>query len=1059
MIEAEPHHVIAIGASAGGMEEINTFFDNTSLDGVSYVVVQHLSPDFKSRMVELVSRHSELFVEEAANGTEIKRNHIYFIPNDKFMTVRDGRLYLSGKESIKGPHLTINLFFNSLAACYGRKAIGIVLSGLGADGTEGVRAIKNAGGMVIARNPEAAEFGSMPASAIATGMVDFISEPQLMPGIIDDYIFRKAALQVGAQDDEQTMAAINNYIREKLPLDFSDYKLTTLLRRTRRRAAHSNFSTLAQYYQYLLVNPEEVVALAKDFLISVTSFFRDPEAFEFIQKNVLPDILSKLTPGEELKIWIAGCATGEEVYSIAILIAEQLSGEYLDMPVKIFATDLDSAALRHASKGVYPLNSVKHVSAERLKKYFLKENDNYKVSTSIRHMVIFAQHDLAKNPPYCNMHFISCRNLLIYMTPFLQKKIFSMLLFGLKMNGYLFLGTSENPMPIMQSLEIASKKWRVYKKVNGKQTISFDAFSLPESYNVKAGLPMREAMISGASGNSIAEAMNDALSGELNYLAVCIDENNRVLKSYGNTSKYLLQQNFNSNLAELLPERLGLAFKSISSEVFRTNTRAGINGIPVNTGSPAATADLSIIPLKAGQGSLRLFLVIFKEGAEAVSLWKENAVFDEKVYEDKYIVNLENEVKELKEKLNTAYERLDAHNANMQSFNEELISANEEMQSTNEEMQSVNEELHTINADYQFKNKQLLEVNDDLNNYFRSNVNGQLFVNAELLLMKFSPGAVKLVNLLESDIGRPISHISTNVKLENIIDDIKQVLEEGCVLTKEIEANSGQWYQVMTMPYVQQADNKRAGAIVTFTDITALKKAKLELDEKNESLLRINADLDHFVYTVSHDLLEPLGSIESSIALMNELNTANPELARFLEIINSSIKKFRSLIKEIGTIAKLESNMSEMEFVDMDEVLNNIEWSLESKIRSSGAVINRQFEVKEIFFSRKNLRSILYNMISNAIKFTRRNVPHIHIHTQRKGGNIILSVADNGIGIPMNSLGKIFSIYGRLNQDIEGNGVGLYLAKKMVHAAGGEMTVESEPGKGSKFIIYLKANS
>jgi two-component system CheB/CheR fusion protein len=641
------------------------------------------------------------------------------------------------------------------------------------------------------------------------------------------------------------------------------------------------------------------------------------------------------------------------------------------------------------------------------------------------------------------------------MTPFLQKKVFSMLLFGLKLDGYLFLGSSENPTSIIKSLETVSKKWRIYKNVNAKRTISFDAFSLPESLNVKAELPFRET-VSRSSGLNVTEAISSAMANELNCLAVCIDENNRVVKAYGDTSRYLLQQNFNSNLVELLPEQLALAFNSSISQAARTQERIDVKGIPVNIGGSVTSVSLSIYPLELRRGAPELFLILFKEDGE-ISFQKEYPLFDKKTHHDRYVSNLEYELKELKGKLYAAYERIDAYNENMQSFNEELISSNEEMQSTNEEMQSVNEELHTINADYQLKNKQLSEMNDDLNNYFRSNINGQLIVNDNLVLIKFSPGAVKLINLREADIGRPLSHISTNIKLESIIEDIKQVLEKGAVVTKEIETNNGQWYQIMTMPYVQQADNKRTGAIVTFNDITALKKAKLELDERNESLLRINADLDHFVYIVSHDLLEPLGNIESSITMMNELGSTNPNRAELLDIINSSVRKFRSLIGSIGTIAKLENDMTRMELVDIDEIISNIEWSLESKIKSSRAVITRDLEVKEIFFSQRNLRSILYNLISNAIKFTRHVDPLIHICTRKDGNKIVLIVEDNGIGIPKEAIDRIFAIYGRLNRDIEGSGVGLYLARKMVHAAGGDMTVESEPGRGSKFIIYLRA--
>jgi two-component system CheB/CheR fusion protein len=408
MSATKPHHIIAIGASAGGMEEINAFFDHTPLDGVSYIIIQHLSADFKSRMVELLARHSKLAVKEAEDEMAVKCNQVYLIPNDKFMTIHGNKLYLTDKEKSHAPHLTINRFFNSLAADYGKKAIVVVLSGLGADGTEGVKAIKSAGGMIIARNPETSPFGSMPSHAIATGLVDFVLEPELMPNAIEDYVKYGAELINDSKDDEKNIAAIINLIKEKSPLDFSDYKQTTILRRTKRRASFNNFTSLSNYLEFLKNSPDEAEALAKDFLISVTSFFRDPEAFDFIQKKVIPDILERLNPGDELKMWIAGCATGEEVYSLAILVAEQLKGKHKDTIVKIFATEIDSTALIQAGRGIYNANIKKDVSAERLEKYFFKEGSSYKIKPEIRKMVIFAQHDLVKNPPYCNMNFISC---------------------------------------------------------------------------------------------------------------------------------------------------------------------------------------------------------------------------------------------------------------------------------------------------------------------------------------------------------------------------------------------------------------------------------------------------------------------------------------------------------------------------------------------------------------------------------------------------------------------------------------------------------------------------
>ena len=835
MLSTGPHHIIAIGASAGGMEEINSFFDHTPLDGVSYVIVQHLSSDFKSRMVELLAKHSKLVVEEAKNGMQVKRNQVYLIPSDKFMTISDETLCLTGKETTPGPHLTINTFFNSLAADCGPKAIAVVLSGLGSDGTQGIKAIKKAGGMVIARNPETAEFASMPSNAIATGMVDFILEPELMPGAIEDYVKHEQELIPDTADDQKNLEAIIHLINENLPLDFSDYKQTTILRRIKRRASYNNFSRLENYIDFLKATPIEIAALAKDFLISVTSFFRDKEAFSFIEQKVLPGILEKLAPGEELKLWVAGCATGEEAYSLAILIAEQLTGKLKDTVVKIFATDIDTVALMQAGKGTYNLSIAKDVSAERLGSYFFKEGNNYRISPEIRKMVIFASHDLVKNPPYCNMHFISCRNLLIYMTPVLQKKIFTMLLFGLKKDGYLFLGTSENPMSIIKNLEVAHKKYKIYKNLETKRLLQFDTFSLPDTADLKRKTSAYEDT-SQSSNHSEAEKMQVSLAEDLDYLAICIDESNKVLRSYGDTAKYFLQKHYTSNLEELLPKPLAIAFNTLKTTALKANKKASLTGIKIENNQGVIKVSLSVRPLTGKKGEQKLLMVVFTEDRLASIEHPEDMVFDEKIYHGEYTMNLEEELKELKDKLQYAHEKLDASNENMQSFNEELLSANEEMQSTNEEMQSVNEELHTINADYQLKNKELLEINDDLNNYFRSNINGQLFIDNELRLMKFSPGTVKQINLLETDIGRPLSNISTNIKFETIIDDIKTVLADGSVIAKEIETNNGKWYQIMTMPYVQQADHKNNGAIITFNDITELKKIQQQLNTSNKML-------------------------------------------------------------------------------------------------------------------------------------------------------------------------------------------------------------------------------
>jgi len=1050
-----PDYIIAIGASAGGLEEINTFFDHTPLDGVAYVIVQHLSANFKSRMVELLSKHSKLAVMEAKNGMTVKTNEVYLIPNNKFMTIRSGRLYLEGKEDAAGPHLTIDTFFGSLGADFGPRAIGVILSGLGSDGTQGSMAIKNSGGFVLARNPENSKFGSMPSNVIATGLVDQVLDPENMPKAIEQYVTHQLSKKTDGQANEKHLIDIADLVKKRSSLDFTDYKRATLMRRALRRAAQNNFESLENYVKFLRKTPQEVEILAKDFLISVTSFFRNMEAFDFLKSRILPDILARLPPGEPLKMWVAGCATGEEAYSLAVLIAEQETWDPERNPVKIFATDVDEAALLRAGKGEYVQDIEKDVSAERLRKFFIKKEHHYIVSPAIRKMVIFAKHDLSKNPPYCNMDFISCRNLLIYMNPTLQEKVFNMFLFGLKIKGYLFLGASETPVPISSSLEEVNKKWRIYKNLKARKSVSLDMLVLPEVLEQQRINSLVREESPASSNQGLLELMHHELASQIDYLVVCLDDEHQVLKSYGDSSKFLHQENFNSDILTLMPKPLALAFGTLHARVMQTNQHASVDGIVINHGDTPITVSLSISPLTRIQGKRRFVVATFREGQSNIPAQEQRSVFDEKAYYDQYLLDLEAQLKEAKEKLKTAYELLDTSNENLQSYNEELISANEEMQSTNEEMQSVNEELHTINSDYELKNKELLKLNDDLNNYFRSNINGQLFVNGDLLLMKFSPGAIDQFNLRETDVGRPLHHISNNIKFDTIIDDIKAVIAKGNVLTRETGTTDGKWYQVMTMPYLQ-ARNQVAGAIVTFNDITELKILQLELDERNERLQRINEDLENFVHIASHDLLGPLGNVELGITILNQKIT-DPTLNDYLQIINRSIQKFSSLIRDIGQVAKMESEDITDEHVDLNEIIDHIEWSLENKINLSEAVILRDFEVGSFFFSKNNLRSMLYNLISNAIKFKGTQPPIIRINTRKDAGYLVLTVSDNGIGIAKTNTEKIFDVHGRVNQEIEGNGIGLYLTKRIVTAAKGRITVDSAPGKGSTFTIYLKA--
>ncbi|GGI29424.1 chemotaxis protein CheB [Pedobacter mendelii] len=1067
---SDKQYIIAIGASAGGLEAISAFFDYTPLDAVSYIIIQHLSSDFKSQMAKILAPHSKLKVIEAVENVPIKPNTVYLIPSSKFMVVENGRLLLSDKKDQPRPYLTIDYFFTSLAKERGNKAIGIILSGTGSDGSKGIEAIKKVGGIALVQDPNTAGYNGMPLAAIATDCADMILSPEAMPQIIEDYV-KDGTLELLTDDkqeyiSEAELAKIFDLIKGNLPLDFSEYKRPTIIRRIKRRMVEHNFSKVNKYYDFLKDNSTEVKLLANDFLISVTAFFRDAEAFKIIEETVIPGIIENET--DVLKIWVAGCATGEEAYTMAILVQEYLIRHPKSIEVKIFATDINKAALDTASKGIYPDDIEKSVSDDRLKQFFTREGNTYKVKHEIRKMLIFAQHDLVKNPPYCNIDLISCRNLLIYLNTTLQKKVFSLMHFGLKQGGYLFLGPSENAAIIKDDFDTINVKWNILKSNKIGRTVKFDNFSSHLIEGIKTTrLEVSNNILTPVSKSALTDKISSGVLVALGFVGVCTDENLTVIQSFGDTSLYLKNINFNHDLNDLLPEGISIVFKAAAHKALKLNEKIILNKLTLRNGqkSKVRTITINISPFYS-EKSERLLFIDFTENKTNAS--ENNIINTSDIIEvtNEHVISLEQENAELKQLLSVAQERIETSNENTQSYNEELQSANEEMQSANEEMQSTNEELQSVNEELQTINKthqltidELTDLNDDLNNYFRSNINGQLFVDKDLLLRRYSPGAVKHINIRENDIGRPLSEITTNIKFETLIGDIKDVILNEHTITREAEATNGKVYQVMTMPYLKKNSKKANGAIVSFYDITELKKLLKELNIRNESLRRINDDLNNFVYGASHDLNAPLLNIESLMSILNrKIDLSNPDLSTLSEMMNTSLTNFKEVIKEMGKVGALEAEtMEEANLESFEVIFKEIEESISERTKLADAKITTDFKVKDVRFSKKNLRSILLNLTTNAIKFhSPDRSPEISITTEKADGFIILTVKDNGMGIKKERLDFVFKMYKRINDDIEGQGVGLFLVKKIINASGGKIEVESEIDKGSTFKIYFK---
>lgn len=1048
--------IIAIGASAGGMEAIHLLFDHTPEDGVAYVIIQHLSPDHKSFMAELLAKHSKLKISVAENEMFVETNHVYLMPQGKNMTIKDRRLFLTDIKPFQ-PNTSIDIFFDSLAECHKEKSIAVILSGTGSDGTKGIAAIKRNGGFVIVQDPQSAKFDGMPNSAISSGNVDVILTPDLIPEEIITLLKRDMLennfSDQAHEDHEDDLVKILGLIQKHTPLDFSEYKRPTIVRRIILRMAKNKIASIGDYVNFLETNPSEIATLAKEFLISVTKFFRDKEAFDVIKEKVIPEIVENKLQVDTFKVWVVGCATGEEAYSLAILIMEHLTELKKNLEVKIFASDIDKSALLHASKGIYPESIEKDVSKERLSKFFIKQGDHYKVRDNIRKMLIFADHDIVKQPPYGKIDLISCRNLLIYINPILQKKILTSLHFCLNLGGYLFLGPSESMGELKKSFIEVNKKWRIFKSIEVVRNFRDTTYSTPglerqfdnQNQNSFPQKSTEKGNFSDLCNHSLLE-----LSGF--EAAIWINTDFKILQTFGNFEKFLLPKIFNFNLLEMLPEELSIATSTTVRKAVKKNNEAVIKKVGFKRDGKIQSVNVFVKPYLSEKVSLPpFFLVLFSDDKTKLVSKPETEDFGMEAQTLRHLDNLKEELAETKQKLKDANTALEESNDNISSYNEELISSNEEMQSINEELQSVNEELQTVNNEYQLKIKELAELNDDLNNYFKSTINAQLYVDKDLVLRKFTPSAIRQINLKESDIGRAVSDITTNIRFSTLIADIEKVISSSDTIEKEVQTLDGRWYQMMGIPYVRQQDNRNDGVIITFNDITEIKKVQ-------DKLSRINDDHNTFIYAVSHDLRGPLSNLNIIISLLKEsVDSQSKDVLELVNLMDKSTSNLYNIIQELTDVIKIESEIDLPESINVKALLSEVELSMRDKFVNSISKITYDLKEPKIQFSKKNLRSVLFNILSNAIKYRspERDL-EVTIRTEKSDDFTLLTIQDNGLGIAENEKNKIFGVFQRAHKHVEGIGLGLYLVKKTITNAGGDIQVESEVGKGSIFKVYFK---
>lgn len=816
--------VIGMGASAGGLEALQQFFSSMpSNSGAAFVVVQHLSPDYKSLMAEILGKHTGMTVIQADEGMAVEPDAVYLIPPKHNLTFRNGRLFLMPHVH-SGLNHPIDIFFESLAAEMKERAVAVVFSGTGSDGTNGIKAIKEHGGLVIVQNPETARFDGMPRSAINTGLADFVLSPAaIAEEILNICNFPAVAFHDEAASraftDEESLYGIYTQLKKISGIDFTYYKRSTVLRRIERRMVVTHCSSLAELASLIVEKPAEADALTKDILIGVTRFFRDPDYFEKLKVAAIRSIVEGTGDMDAIRVWCAGCSTGEEAYSIGILFHEVLEEKHLTRDVKIFATDVDAKAIEIAGKGLFSESIVDDVSQERLSRYFCKRNDHqYQISKDIRRMIIFAPHNMFSDPPFGRLDLICCRNVLIYFQPVLQKGMFAIFHSALKNGGYLFLGKSETASEYGKIFKPASVAERIYiHKGEGKsENLMPPVFTVPAIHPASAAA---SAAPTGEDQESMRENIYLQFLEKFLPASVVIDSNNTVVHFFGNYWDYL----------RIAPGKATFDFFAIVNEDLRLVASTAINrcraehtavtytGIAIDSPAGRRIISLRTQPITSS---------LHEESGLVAVLFLENAPEDTEGVTEKYdidttaarrIADLEHELQKSRSDLKSSISDLETVNEELQAANEELLTANEELQSSNEELQSVNEELYTVNSEYQQKLDELTLMTNDLSNFLSSTMIGILFVDGKLNIRKFTEYIGREFQLMDHDIGRPIQIFAHCFPAEDIVRDAGTVLQELAPIDREVVGLNGRFYTMRIAPY-RTTDNSIRGLVITVID-------------------------------------------------------------------------------------------------------------------------------------------------------------------------------------------------------------------------------------------------
>jgi two-component system CheB/CheR fusion protein len=839
--------IVGIGASAGGLDAVKQLISGLPANtGMSFVIIQHLSPDFKSLMPELLAKHTKMQIYTAEENLEIKPNCIYLNERTKNLQLKGNKLVLLNKAPKGNLNLPIDIFFHTLGEECQDNSYGIILSGTGSDGSRGIKTIKEGGGTILVQEPGSAQFDGMPNSAISTNLADFILTPaEIAQKIIQLNSKRISILSSSpvSDDHEEIYQSILELVYKDSGVNFKKYKNNTLLRRLEKRMSIHNVDTLKDYYELILKNEKERSTIYQEFLINVTSFFRDTEAFEIIRKIIIPKLIDVNEKPKTIRVWVAGASTGEEVYSLAILIDYFIRINKLNFSFKIFATDIDRDALQIAGAGSYSVNNIIDIEEKLLTEYFLKHGDKIQIIKRIREKIVFSHHDVTKDPPFIRMDLISCRNLLIYFNNITQHKVLSNFQYSLNKSGFLFLGSSETLGPVSKHFEVIDNKWKIYRNLTENNRLrndedfenepSIGLRYLKENYDTKRATNRNQEM------KEVDFYMY--LSKKNSPTSIFIDKNYDIIFVVGDLKDWFTIPDgfFQNNLLKITNSDLATIIRNGVRRTIKEGKSIVYKDLLLRTENETRNLDLSFEKISGFENYNEVFLIELKN-LSSISETNDIVLSETDLpdFSSQRINDLELELRENKSDLQNVVEELETSNEELQSSNEELMSSNEELQSSNEELQSVNEELYTVNTELQEKNKELEDLSNDVTNLLNGSDIGTLFLDTDLNIRKFTPVIKRVFNLEESDIGRSIKSFASEFdenERKSMITHCQESLENLKSFEIEIQANRGEWYLMRINPFVT-TNKKISGVVIALVDFNQIKHGQLALEKSNNRL-------------------------------------------------------------------------------------------------------------------------------------------------------------------------------------------------------------------------------